>query len=489
MEVPRTAWPALWALVVGFFMILVDSTIVSVATPALMAAFGADINQVLWVTSAYLLAYAVPLLITGRLGDRVGPKRVYLTGLAVFTVASLACGLAPGIGWLIAARVVQGVGASMMTPQTMTVITRTFPPQRRGGAMAIWGATAGVATLVGPLAGGLLIDSRGWEWIFFVNVPVGLLGLLLVWRLVPDLETHSHSFDGLGVVLSALGLFCFVFGIQEGESFGWGTIWGPVSVPLLIGAGIVLLAVFVWWQGRYRGEPLVPLSLFADRNFSMANIGITAVGFGVTAMIFPFMLYAQVVRGLSPTLAALLLAPQAVMSLVLAPWAGRLVDRVHPRLLAGLGLFGLASSVFALAALMRPGTPYWQILAVAVVMGVASSFVWGPLATSANRNLPMAMAGAGSGVYNTTRQMGSVLGSAAIAALMTARVSVHLPGAGSAVEQGRLPVALQGPYAQALAESMLLPGGVLLVGWVAALFFENARHLTDRREPMIRAGS
>ena len=138
---------------------------------------------------------------------------------------------------------------------------------------------------------------------------------------------------------------------------------------------------------------------------------------------------------------------------------------------------------------MRPGTPYWQILAVAVVMGVASSFVWGPLATSANRNLPMAMAGAGSGVYNTTRQMGSVLGSAAIAALMTARVSVHLPGAGSAVEQGRLPVALQGPYAQALAESMLLPGGVLLVGWVAALFFENARHLTDRREPMIRAGS
>lgn len=162
-EFPDNPWPALWALVVGFFMILVDVSIVSIATPALMESFDAGIEPVLWVTSAYLLAYAVPLLITGRFGDRYGPKRLYLTGLAIFTLASLACGLAPTIGWLIGARVVQGLGASMMTPQTMAVITRTFPPARRGSAMALWGATAGVAFLVGPLLGGLLLDSWGWS--------------------------------------------------------------------------------------------------------------------------------------------------------------------------------------------------------------------------------------------------------------------------------------------------------------------------------------
>ncbi|PRC48690.1 MFS transporter, partial [Mycobacterium sp. ITM-2017-0098] len=157
-------------MLIGFFMILVDVTIVSVANPAIMASLGADYDAVIWVTSAYLLAYAVPLLIAGRLGDRYGPKNLYILGLAVFTVASLGCGLSDTIGMLVAARVVQGVGAALLTPQTMTVITRTFPPQRRGVAMSVWGATAGVATLVGPLAGGLLVDHLGWQWIFIVNV-------------------------------------------------------------------------------------------------------------------------------------------------------------------------------------------------------------------------------------------------------------------------------------------------------------------------------
>src|SRR4051794_40672951 len=180
-------WPALWSMVIGFFMILVDSTIVSVANPSIMKGLDADINQVIWVTSAYLLAYAVPLLITGRLGDRFGPRRLFLGGLAVFTLASLLCGLAPSVALLIAARVLQGIGASFMTPQTMAVITRIFPPERRGSAMAIWGSTAGVAMLVGPIAGGLLVDGLGWEWIFFVNVPVGIVGFILAWRFVPRL--------------------------------------------------------------------------------------------------------------------------------------------------------------------------------------------------------------------------------------------------------------------------------------------------------------
>ena len=469
--VPAEAWPALWALVIGFFMILVDSTIVSVAIPALMRAFDASINEVMWVTSAYLLAYAVPLLITGRLGDRVGPKRVYLAGLSLFTVASLWCGLTGelgmGIGGLIAARVAQGLGASMMTPQTMAVITRTFPAERRGTAMALWGATAGVATLAGPLLGGVLIDSLGWEWIFFVNVPVGIVGLVLAARLVPRLETHPHRFDLLGVALSAVGLFCAVFGIQEGQTYDWGTISGVISVPLLIGVGTVTLGVFVLWQAVNKGEPLVPLSLFGDRNFSLANLAITTVGFSITALIFPFMIWAQGVRGMSPTTAALVMAPSSVMSFVLAPVAGRLTDRVHPRLLVGVGTGLLALSLLMLWQVMTPDSPIWQILLAMTVMGVANPFIWGPLSTTATRNLPLHQAGAGAGVYNTTRQMGAVLGSAAIAVLMESRIAARTAGAGGAE-----------PFSRALAESMLLPMVVVLLGTLAALFFARPRHLT-----------
>ncbi len=192
-------------------MILVDTTIVSVANPAIKAALDPDTNNldnVVWVTSAYLLAYAVPLLITGRLGDRFGPKRIYLIGLVVFTLASLWLrALGHRSRLLIIARAVQGLGAALMTPQTMAVITRTFPPDRRGAAMGLWGATAGVATLVGPLAGGLLVDGFGWEWIFFINVPVGIVAFVMAWVFVPNLPTHPHRFDIVGVVLSAVGLF------------------------------------------------------------------------------------------------------------------------------------------------------------------------------------------------------------------------------------------------------------------------------------------
>ena len=211
-------------------MILIDTTIVSVANPRIMESLKTDINSVIWVTSAYLLAYAVPLLITGRLGDRFGPKRLYLSGLVVFTVASLWCGLSGDVQTLIMARVLQGFGAAMMTPQTMAVITRIFPPDRRGAAMGIWGATAGMATLVGPILGGVLVDGLGWEWIFFINVPVGIAGFFLALRFVPTLSTHPHKFDIPGVLLSAVGLFLLVFGIQQGETYNWGTITGPVTV-------------------------------------------------------------------------------------------------------------------------------------------------------------------------------------------------------------------------------------------------------------------
>jgi EmrB/QacA subfamily drug resistance transporter len=476
-------WPALWALCLGFFMILVDSTIVSVATPAIMRDLDAGVNEVVWVTSAYLLAYAVPLLITGRLGDRVGPKNLYLVGLAVFTLSSVWCGLTHDITGLIIARVFQGFGAAMMTPQTMAVITRIFPANSRGQAMGLWGAVAGVATLVGPILGGVLVDSLGWEWIFFINAPVGVVGLVLAWRLVPTLRTHSHTFDLVGVALSAVGMFCLVFGIQEGQTYDWGTIKGPITVWSLIITGLVVFGVFVVWQSVNRREPLVPLSLFGDRNFSMANVAITTVGFAITAMAFPLMLYAQVVRGLSPTGAALLLVPMAVISGVLAPFVGRLVDRVHPRYVAGVGLLAFPVSLAWLSQVMTPQAATWELLLPIALLGVANGFTWSPLSTSATRNLPMHRAGAGAGVYNTTRQVGAVLGSASIAVLMEARIGAELPGApegASPVGGGSLPAALHDGFAAAMAQSMLLPAAVLLVGWVAVLCFATPKHLQRR---------
>lgn len=475
----RSPWPALWALVIGFFMILVDSTIVSVAIPHIMAGLDAGINEVIWVTSAYLLAYAVPLLVTGRLGDRFGPKPVYLTGLAVFTLASLWCGLATSIEMLIVARVVQGLGAALMTPQTMAVIMRTFAPNARGAAMGLWGGVAGLAMLVGPLLGGALVDAFGWEWIFFINVPVGIVGFVLVMRLVPRLPLHAHSFDWLGVVLSAVGMFLVVFCLQEGETYDWGAmpILG-VDVPLvgMIVVGVLVMVGFVVWQAVNRREPLVPLGIFRDRNFTLASIAIATIGFLVTAMAVPIFLYAQGVRGLSPTESALLMVPMAIGAGILSPFTSRFLQARDPRLFAAAGILGMGASVAWYGMWVQSQTDVWLFLLPGALMGVSSAFVWGPLGIVATRNLDPRLAGAGSGVYNTVRQIGAVVGSAAIAAAMSWRIDAELgAGAGDQVSGGSfggaLPAQIAGPFSAALGQSLLLPAAVTALGVVAALCF------------------
>ncbi|WP_113719189.1 DHA2 family efflux MFS transporter permease subunit [Arthrobacter dokdonensis] len=478
METVAKPWPALWALVLGFFMILVDSTIVSVANPKIMEGLNTDINSVIWVTSAYLLAYAVPLLVTGRMGDKYGPKNLYLVGLGVFTLASLWCGLSGSIGMLILARAVQGLGAALMTPQTMAVITRIFAPDRRGPAMGLWGATAGVAMLVGPILGGVLVDGLGWEWIFFVNVPVGVVAFVMAARLVPSLKTHDHKFDLLGVALSSVGLFMLVFGIQEGEKYNWGTIAGPISVWGLIIAGIVFLALFVVWQAVTKGEALVPLHLFKVRNFSLANAAITTVGFTVTAMSLPLFFYYQLVRGMSPTQSALMMVPMALLSGVLAPFVGKLVDTVNPRYVALTGFLLMAAALLWTSSLMNADTAIWLFLLPSGLLGIASSGIWAPLSTTATRNLGPREAGAGAGIYNTTRQIGSVLGSAAIAALIGARLTAEMPAGapqGASGVSGQLPEFLRAGFSTAMGQSMILPAVVILVGAVMAVLFAKPR--------------
>jgi EmrB/QacA subfamily drug resistance transporter len=471
-------WPALFALCLGFFMILVDTTIVTVATPAIISDLHADVNSVVWVTSAYLLAYAVPVLITGRLGDRFGPKNLYLVGLTVFTVASLWCGLTNSIEMLIAARVLQGLGASMLTPQTMAVITRIFPADRRGQAMALWGATAGVATLVGPILGGILVDALGWEWIFFINIPVGLVGFVLAVRLVPSLPTHTHRFDWLGVALSGAGMFFLVFGIQQGHKYHWN---GWVMTSIL--AGVALFVAFVVWQSKNRAEPLVPLTLFTDRNFSVSNFAISTMSFTATAMGFPTMLYAQLVRGYSPLSSALLFVPMAVVSIVMAPIVGRFTDKVHPRTLCGLGFAITAFAIFLISRTLTPTGAVWHILVAMALLGLGMAGIWAPLAATATRNLPMQLAGAGSGVYNATRQVGAVLGSAAIAVLIDSRIAAHGLSGGAEPEGAlqQLPAVVREPFSAAMQDAMLLPAAVLVLGLVSVLFFQLPRHLTARQ--------
>ncbi|WP_083576916.1 MFS transporter [Rhodococcus maanshanensis] len=462
-------------------MILVDSTIVAVANPAIMEDLQTDINSVVWVTSAYLLAYAVPLLITGRLGDRFGPKNLYLLGLTLFTASSLWCGLSGNIEMLIVARVFQGFGAALMTPQTMAVITRIFPPDKRGTAMGLWGAVAGVATLVGPLAGGVLVDGLGWQWIFIVNVPVGVIAFLAAWRFVPSLQTHQHRFDIPGVILSAAGMFFLVFGLQEGNTYDWSAL-----VWLSIVSGLILLAVFIWYQSWNKNEPLLPLGLFKDRNFSLANIAITSMGFSITAMVVPLMFYAQAVRGLSPTGSALLMVPMAVLTGALAPNVGKLVDRMHPRYIAAPGFLMLSISLAWLALVMKPHVAIWELLLPIALMGVANAFIWSPLAATATRNLPMNAAGAGSGVYNTTRQVGAVLGSAGIGALITSRLTANgVPTGGAHEAGGAMPSFIVDGFSTSMAQAVLLPAGVLLIGFVASLCF--SRPIREGDQPPVEA--
>lgn len=459
-----------WVMMIGFFLTVVDSTVLPVVNPVIRQAFGIDYNAVIWVTSIYLLTFATFLLVGGRLGDRFGPKNMYLFGLALFTAASVWCGLSDSLETLIAARAVQGIGAALLAPQTFSVITRLFPPERRGVPMSLWGAIAGAGMLTGPLIGGVLADQLGWQWVFLINAPIGVLGLVLAGRFIPPLPGRHHHLDVFGVLLSGVGICLIVFGLQEGQHHGW----EPWSLAALA-AGVVMIPVFVVWQAVERQEPLIPLTLFRHRNFTLANTGVAAVSFAFVAFSAPLMFYLQESRGLTPTSAALMLAPLAIATGVLAPLVGRVVDRVSPRPIVGFGFATLAAGLLWLALEMSVEAPLWRLATPLTVIGVAGAFTWEPLAVIASRPLPAELVGAGSAVFNTARQLGALLSSAAIAPLMTWLVS------GEEVT-----------VADAMSQSMLLPALAATVGLVTALFLVRAEHVqravAARRRLRTKAG-
>jgi len=454
-------WAALSALCIGFFMILLDTTIVNVAIPSMIKELDAGLIAIIWVNSVYLLTYAVPLLLTGRLGDRFGPKRLFMTGLVVFVGSSLWCGLSGSVEMLIVARGVQGLGAAMMTPQTMAFITHLFPPAKRGGPMGMWGAVAGVATVTGPLLGGVLVDNLGWEWIFFVNIPVGVVALVMTAILVPDWQPGtSHSFDPLGILLCCVGLTAVVFGVQEGQQYSWGEVWGPITIPEIISAGVVLLIAFVVWQAVNKKEPLLPLRIFANRNFSLGNAANVVIGFGVTGLFLPLIIYIQSVLGLSAVESGLLTAPMSLLSGVFSAFSGKLSDRPWARFLPATGFALLAIGIALLSLRLEPGIASWELIPELLVCGAGLGLVFAPLANISTRGVDRKLMGAGSGIFNTSRQIGSVLGSAAVGVLLQARLDTRMADA-----RGDYPTA----FTNAAGDTMWMLVAVLLIGTACTL--------------------
>ena len=422
----KNEWLVLVFLSLGFFMILLDTTIVNIAIPAMISGLNSSLDQILWVINAYLLAYAVLLITAGRLGDFFGPRRLFALGLAIFTVASALCGLAQDGNQLIAARILQGVGGAILTPQTLSIITVIFPPERRGAAFGVWGAVAGVATVTGPTLGGFLVTYINWRWIFFVNVPVGLVALAGALLVVPDLRPgRRHRLDIVGVLLASASLFGIIFGLVEGERFNWGAIWGPITIPEIIAAGVVLFAVFVVFE-RFQAEPLMPLSLFSNRNFSISIWVSAAVAFGMLGFFIPVTIFFQSVLGFSALKAGLTFLPMSLVSMVVAPIAGRMSDRFGGKyiLVAGLTFFAAGMGLVVLViSLNATQATFWGPAALA---GLGLGMTFAPLTTVAMRDVKPHMAGAASGVLNTVRQVGGAIGSAVIGAVLQNRLATQL---------------------------------------------------------------
>jgi EmrB/QacA subfamily drug resistance transporter len=304
-------WAVLITLSLGFFMTLLDLTIVNVAIPDMRRSLHASLAQTGWVLNAYIIVLAVLMITAGRLGDLRGKKNLFIIGVTLFTLASAACGISQTAAGLIAARSVQGLGAALLLPQTMAVIIATFPAQRRGTALGIWGGVAGLAAVAGPTIGGMLVTWLDWRWIFFVNVPIGAITVTLAVIVLPEIRSeHKQLLDPLGVLLASASLVAITYGLVEGETYHW-----DLGIKAAIGGGVVLLAAFLLVQARRQDrQPLLPFGLFRDRNYALMSAANTIVSIGLLGMGLPITLYLQTALGFSPLKAGLTMAPSAVVS-------------------------------------------------------------------------------------------------------------------------------------------------------------------------------
>jgi EmrB/QacA subfamily drug resistance transporter len=495
----HSPWLALLVLCLGTFAILLDTTIVSVAVPSLLPDLHATLDQAIWVTNGYLLVFAALLILAGRLGDILGQRRMFVAGLALFGIASALCGAAQDPNQLIAARVLQGIGAAALAPQGMVLIQAIFPRERMGAAFGIFAAMVGLAAVCGPTVGGLLTTYLSWRWVFYVNVPIVLLGIALSFVYIPDPGVHRrHRLDLGGVLLATVGLGAIVYGLIEGQRYNWGEVAGGVTIPEVICAGIAVLALFLWWESR-QPEPLVPLGLLRDRTFGLLVLLNGVVQFALLSMLTVNAINLQSVLHMSAVRAGLTSLPMTLALTAAAPFAGRLTDRIGGKYLLLGGLAVYAVGIAGVAAVSSTHATSYTFTGPLLVAGLGMGAIFAPLSTEAMRAAPVRLAGAASGVLNTGRQLGATIGAAVAGAVLANRLTAQLrergmplpTGAGLQVGHGQSGVALpatadaatrarvQDVYAHAfvaaLRSALAVPVVVLLAGAALALLLRANR--------------
>ncbi|MCL6612080.1 MAG: DHA2 family efflux MFS transporter permease subunit [Peptococcaceae bacterium] len=414
------SWAALLVLVLGAFMSILDGSIVNVALPRLMAIFGVDPEEIQWVMTAYLLASGVVVPVTGYLGDRFGYKKVYIYSLAAFTVGSALCGAAWSNNSLIAFRVVQAIGGGMLIPLSMSIIFRMVPRHNMGMAMGVWGIAATMAPAVGPTLGGYLVDHYSWHLIFTINIPVGVIAVILSYIFVEETPViKGLKFDVPGAALCCTGLFCLLLALSQGQDKGWTSQY---IITLFVAAGFCLL-IFGLWE-LYVPHPMLDIRLFKNRAFAASIAAIGSTSIAMFAAIFLIPLYCQSLQGLTPMQTGLLLMPMALAMGFMMPISGKLFDKIGalPLGLAGLVIAGALTYKLSFISL---DTSFRQLQAILVVRAVGLGLCMMPISTAGMNTIPPALVGRASAINNLVRQISASLGIAYMTYIMMDRQAHH----------------------------------------------------------------
>ncbi len=417
-------WWTLAAVSFGLFMIMLDNTVVNVALPAMQASLGLRISELEWIVTGYALSFGAFMLTGGKLADLYGRRRVFVIGLVVFTLSSLACGLASSAATLIGARVIQGVGAALMNPSTLSIITVAFPPRERGRAIGIWVGVSALALAIGPLVGGLIAEHINWSWIFFINVPIGAVAIAVAYAYIDESRDMSReqAADVPGLATSAVGLFALTYGLIEANTYGWGS----PRILASFAVAAVLLVAFVALE-KHQRLPMLDLSLFRDRTFAGANTVMLLSSLAMFGVFFYVSLYMQQVVGLTPVQAGAMFLPMTALIITIAPRAGHLADRIGSRLLASGGQALVALSLFLFSrTTVESGA--WGLVPPMIVSGAGMAMTMTPATAAAMAALSHDKAGVGSAVINSARQLGGSIGIALMGAVVAERLSAARAG-------------------------------------------------------------
>jgi EmrB/QacA subfamily drug resistance transporter len=462
----RTA-AARWTLAIvsiALFMTTLDNLVVSTALPSIRADLGASIESLEWTVNAYTLSFAVLLLTGAALGDRFGRRRMFVTGLGVFTLASAAAAIAPSIDALVAARAVQGAGAALVLPLTLTLLSEAVPANSRGLALGIWSGISGLGVALGPLVGGLVLEGGSWQLIFWLNVPVGLALMPLAWSRLAESHGPDRQLDIPGLALAAGGLFGVVFGIVRGQAMGW-------TSPAILGSlatGAALLGAFVAWELR-APAPMLPTRFFRSRAFSATNVASLAMFFGVFGSIFFLQQFFQTAQGLTPLQSGLRTLPWTGMPMLVAPLAGIFSDRIGARPLMVAGLALQAAAIGWIAVVTTPDVAYVALVPAFVMGGTGMALVFAPAANSVLGSVRPELAGKASGATNAIRELGGVLGVAILASIFTAHGSYTSPAT----------------YVHGMTAALPVGAAVLGLGALAAAFVPAKRAATRLQAPRV----